>query len=209
MDNKVTLYGPGYSSYVRSVQICCEEKGVDHNLQEIKLPSKSLLGLNPFGRVPVIVHGDVTVYESAAICRYIDRTFEGPSLSPVSTDELAWMDQWISAANCYFDSAFIRRYVLEFAFPKGENGRPDRTNIRAAQPEVERHLGIAGQALEQAAYFSGVRPGIADYLILPMLDYLQRVPGGRKLVESQAAVSRYVENLLERPACAKILSPAW
>lgn len=33
--------------------------------------------------------------------------------------------------------------------------------------------------------------------------------GGRKLVASHQTVSRYGENLLERPACAKILSPAW
>ena len=34
------------------------------------------LALHPFNRVPILRHGDFTVYETSAIASYIDEAFE-------------------------------------------------------------------------------------------------------------------------------------
>jgi glutathione S-transferase len=40
--------------------------------------SEAFLKLNPYRRIPVMVHGDVVLYESQAICQYIAETLGGP-----------------------------------------------------------------------------------------------------------------------------------
>lgn len=204
MNDTLVIYGAEFSTYVRSVLLCCEEKGVAYHLQERTSRADRLALNNPFKKVPIIRHGDFVLYESAAICRYIDRYFDGPSLSPASVEELALMDQWISVANCYLDPVFIRRFVLEYAFPTGKDGQVDEAKLEAALPEVNHKLEIIENALSVSGYFSGDDPGIADYLIIPMLDYLARGRGS-DLLSTKTVTSNYIECMRERPSCKKIL----
>lgn len=206
MEKPLTLYGPAFSSYVRSVRLCCEEKGAPYTLQEqIGRADWAMLG-SPFKKVPILKHGDFILFESAAICRYIDRAFAGPSLSPADPQGLARMDQWISAANCYFDPAIIRRFVLEHYLPKTADGRPDRERIAAALPDVHKQLKIANRALQQSDYFSGTAAGIADYLIIPMIDYLARIEGGAALLSEYPNVNAYLMRMSQRQSCRRILT---
>jgi glutathione S-transferase len=205
MENIVTLYGPAFSSYVRSARLCCEEKGVGYTLQERITKADWAMLNSPFQKVPILKHGDFILFESAAICRYIDRTFDGPPLSPTHPQELARMDQWISAANCYFDPAFIRHFVLEYAFPKTADGKPDQEKINAALPDVHKQLGVANEALKDKDYFSGTGAGIADYLIIPMIDYLARGTTGTGIFNDYPKVAEYLARMGERQSCQKIL----
>ena len=204
MGDTLVIYGMEFSTYVRSTLLCCEEKGVSYQLQEKISRADRLLLNNPFKRVPILRHGEFVVYETAAICRYIDRRFDGPSLSPTSVEALALMDQWISAANGYFDPIIIRKFILVYAFPSGENGEVDESRLEAAVPAVRHQLEIIETALKTSDYFSGAAAGIADYLIIPILDYLQRGRGGY-LLDNMPQTNRYLERLRERPSCQKIL----
>jgi glutathione S-transferase len=205
MKQPLTLYGPKFSTYVRSVLLCCEEKGIDYNLENITLRSKKLLNLNPFGRVPVMQDGNYVVYESAAICLYIDTQYQGPALSPTNTVNLVTMQQWISIANCYLDNIIVRNYLLEFAFPSGKDGASDNDKIKLALNIIPQYLATLDHYLANADYFSGSSPGIADYLIIPMLHYLRKAPKTEELFEQNPMVSQYIKKMLERKSCIKIL----
>ena len=41
-----------------------------------------LRAIHPFGKMPVLRHGDVELCESKAIATYLDRSFPGPSIFP-------------------------------------------------------------------------------------------------------------------------------
>jgi glutathione S-transferase len=56
------------------------EKGVDYELVPTR-PGETA-PINPLGKIPMMEHGDFTLYESPAIARYIDWTFDGPPLWP-------------------------------------------------------------------------------------------------------------------------------
>jgi glutathione S-transferase len=67
-----------------------EELGVPYELvkldpskQENKTPA--FLALHPFGEIPVLVDGDVTLFESAAICLYLADRFPEKNLAPPPT----------------------------------------------------------------------------------------------------------------------------
>ena len=201
MQPPVIIYGPAFSSYVRSVMLCCEEAGIPYQLE---FPDKNSRP-HPLGKIPVLNDDGFMVFESAAICQYLDRRSGTNILSPTDNRQLAWMDQWISVANCYLNPVFIRRFVLELIFPKGENGQINEANVSAVLPEIEHNLQIANTALQAQPYYSGQRPGIADYLIMPMLDYLYRSGRVGTMLENVTRLAEYYAEMKQRPSCEKVL----
>ena len=115
------------------------------------------------------------------------------------------MDQWISAANCYFDPAIIRNYVLEYAFPKGEQGTVRLDRVTVAESDIKRHLGFMEHALSQYDYFSGTAPGIADFIIVPMLDYLTNGIVPTNWLAEWPVVERYLDGMRQLPCCRGVL----
>src|SRR5947209_18893732 len=111
----VTDYGFPRSTFVKVVRLILTEKGADYHFHdtetEMYLPVH--LERHPFGRVPVLRHGDFMVYETSAIAAYVDEVLPGPKLTPTDARARARMNQWISNLNCYFYPEFIYHVVHE------------------------------------------------------------------------------------------------
>src|ERR1700754_3395554 len=88
------IHGVPPSPFTRATRLAAHEKGVDYELVPM-MPGQTG-ELNPFGKIPVMKHGAVVLYESPAIVRYIDRTFDGPALWPSEPKAAAQVDQWLS-----------------------------------------------------------------------------------------------------------------
>ncbi len=63
------------------------EKGVEFDYRYISLPdfeqqAPEYVAINPDGTVPALVHRGRVLAESTPMCEYIDKAFEGPSLTP-------------------------------------------------------------------------------------------------------------------------------
>lgn len=90
------------SFYSQIARLALAEKGVGFQ-EEITLAGPPVfdnyqpgyLRLNPNGVIPTLTHGDKAIYEAVEIARYVDKNFEGPSLSPSDPKEKAEMDRWI------------------------------------------------------------------------------------------------------------------
>jgi glutathione S-transferase len=79
---ELQIIGAPQSNYVCVVRIACLEKGVPYTLVPEMPHSPEVDTIHPFGKIPVMRHGDVTLSESRAIGYYIDHAFEGPVLAP-------------------------------------------------------------------------------------------------------------------------------
>jgi glutathione S-transferase len=64
---KVEIIGAPQSTYVRVVRMVCEEKGIPYDLTPAAPHSPPITAIHPFGKMPVMRHGDVAVCESKAI----------------------------------------------------------------------------------------------------------------------------------------------
>jgi glutathione S-transferase len=100
----VTLFGFPRSVYVQMAGIVLTHKEVPYTFHDLEaeMNAPSHLALHPFERVPILRHGDFTVYETAAIVAYADDAFDGATLTPGDARQRARMNQWISAVNGYY-----------------------------------------------------------------------------------------------------------
>ena len=79
---ELQIIGGPQSNFVWTTRIVCAEKGVPYQHISVMPHTPEVDAIHPFGKIPVMRHGDVTLCESRAIISYIDRTFDGPSLTP-------------------------------------------------------------------------------------------------------------------------------
>ena len=108
------IHGMPPSSFTRTVRLAAHEKGIDYEL--VPAFPGQLGALNPFQKIPVISHGDLTLFESTAILRYLDRTFPGPKLWPEDSRGAALCDQWVSAICDSLASSALRYLANHFGF---------------------------------------------------------------------------------------------
>lgn len=85
----VHLYHFAMSNCSQRVRIALEAKGVSWTSHHVNLPASehltpAYLEINPNGVVPTLVHDGQVILESNDIIAYIDETFPGPRLGPIT-----------------------------------------------------------------------------------------------------------------------------
>lgn len=102
-----------------------EELGVPYELVQVDLSKgeqkqMAHIRLHPLGKVPVLVDGDVTIFESAAICMYLADKYPDKKLAPaVGTDARAYYYQWIVFAGSTLEPP-IGEYATQMGLPEDQ-----------------------------------------------------------------------------------------
>ncbi|ATG74244.1 glutathione S-transferase [Zobellella denitrificans] len=211
MENPVYIFAPTFSSFARSIMLCCEEKGIAYRCgmapegTEIGFRSPEHLALHPYGKVPVLFHEGQTLFETNTICRYLDARFAGPALQPADPMARARVDERCGEIALYIDQALLREIVLEFAFPKGPDGRVRRDLVEEKLPAARAALRRLGTLLGEHPFICGPRYTLADALLTPILDYVANLPIGSELIGS-GALKHYLERMRARPSGQRVLN---
>jgi glutathione S-transferase len=111
------IIGGPQSNFVWVTRIVLAEKRVDYTVTAVMPHTPQVDVIHPFGKIPAMRHGDFTLCESRAICAYVDRTFDGPSLIPTDLRCAAQTEQWISLFTTTIDPVSIRPYLGGYLFP--------------------------------------------------------------------------------------------
>lgn len=97
-EENVVLLGLWVSPFAMRVRIALEEKGVGFEAREedvMNNKSELLLKSNPiYKKVPVLIHGEKAVCESAVILNYIEEAWPSPSLLPTCPYERSQARFW-------------------------------------------------------------------------------------------------------------------
>jgi len=203
----VVVYGNPRSSYVRSARMALVEKGVAYTLEPCAPHSDALAALHPFGRVPAFRDGEFALFETTAIVRYIDEAFDGPSLIAGNPRTRAQMEQWASAINAYMYDTMIRRYVLQYIFAKGADGKPDRVVIDAAMKEMPKQLGLLDNAYGPRNTLAGDTVTLADVLLAPIVFYLGMFPESKAALANVPNVRRAHDWIAQRESFKATMPP--
>jgi glutathione S-transferase len=204
---KPEIIGSPQSTYTRVVCMVCEEKGIDYVLTQALLRAPEVFAIHPFGKMPVLRHGDFALCESKAIATYLDRSFAGPPLIPAEPRLAALTEQWVSLVNTAMDATLVRTYLLAYAFPRTADGKPDRTAIDAVTPALREQFAILDQAVAATGYLVGDGFTLADINLLPILYYVRQLPEGAQALTAATHLARYYERHAARPSFARTIPP--
>ena len=205
--SEVIIFGYPQSTYVRTVRMSLEEKGIPYALEPVDLKAPEYRKRHPFAKMPAFQHGDVKMYETSAITRYVDKVFDGAPLQPTDIQARADMNRWISAINDYLYPAMVRRYVLEYVFPSGKDGAPDRDKINAAMEDVGYQLGVLDGDLDGRKYLAGDSLSLADLFLAPIAYYLSNMPESRQALETVNNVKAWHDAMAQRPSYSQTIPP--
>lgn len=83
--------------FLSLLDLPCEIIEIDSRTGYLRQPE--FLALNPLGQVPVIVDGDVVVYDSIAILVYLARKYADSSWLPADPAGMAHVQRWLALAS--------------------------------------------------------------------------------------------------------------
>jgi glutathione S-transferase len=202
-----TLLGDPRSTHVRSARMAFVEKGISYELDPQPPHSEAVNAVHPLGKIPVLRSGSLQLFETSAIMRHVDEAFPGPKLLPETAADRARAEQWISSVHCYFFDSMIRRYVLQYIFPKGADGKPDRAVIDGALSDMKTHFGIIDAAYGNRNFLVGEQATLADLFLAPIVFYVQNMPEGKDVLAPLANVRRAHAAMAERESYKATVPP--
>jgi glutathione S-transferase len=197
---KPEIIGSARSTYTRAVCMVCEEKGIEYVLTERPLRAPEILAIHPFGKMPVLRHGHVELFESKAIATYLDRSFPGPCVFPSDPRLAALTEQWVSLVNTVMDRTLIRTYLFAYIAPKTADGEPDREAIEAVMPALREQIGVLDKAVAKTGYLVDDWFTFADINLLPILYRVRQFPEGAEALAAAADLAGYYERHAVRPS---------
>jgi glutathione S-transferase len=204
---KPEIIGSLRSTYARAVCMLCEEKGIDYDLTEAMLGAPELRAIHPFGRMPVLRHGDVALFESKAIATYLDLAFDGARMIPTDPLQAALAEQWISVVNTTIDRTMIRTFLFAYIGPKVATDGPDRETILSVMPAVLEQMAVLDRAVAETGFLVGGRYSFADINLMPILDRVRLPPDGAQALAGAPNLSAYYERHAQRPSFQRTIPP--
>ena len=192
------IIGGPASNFVWVTRIVCAEKGVPYELVRVMPHTPEVDAIHPLGKIPGMRHGEVTLGESRAICRYIDQVFPGPSLVPTDAATGALTEQWVSIVCTTLDPLWIRQYYAAYVLTARAGLDPDRARIDEAIPKMAPQFAIMDKAVAQTGYLVGNGFTVADAYLTPILFYMNAVPESRELLGKCQPLRAYLDRQMAR-----------
>jgi glutathione S-transferase len=184
----------------QKVRIALAEKGLTYDLVQVDIIKgenrhPDFFRLNPFGRVPVLVDEDTTIYDSTIINEYLEDEYpEPPILAPVGSSAMRARARRLED---FADTSFTPQVGQLMA----ELGKPDAERsaerLQGLNQRVERALDYLNQELAGAQFLAGDF-SVAEIAFIPRLLVLPNL--GIEAGTTRPNVDGWIKRLLERPS---------
>ena len=153
--------------------------------------------LQPFGQVPILQDGDVTLFESGAIVLHIGAQSE--ALLPREPRARDTATQWMIAALNSVEPSLANFFLTDVVFVNEEWAKLRRAG---ALDFAKRRLAGLSNALGDRPYLDGDRFTVGDLMMATVL----RIPGkDSDIVTSDKRLGPYLERCTNRPAFRRAL----
>jgi glutathione S-transferase len=184
----------------QKVRIALAEKGLTYDLVQVDNTKgenrhPDFFRLNPFGRVPVLVDEDTTIYDSTIINEYLEDEYpEPPILPPVGSSALRARARRLED---FADTSFtpqVGQLMAELGKPDAERSAERLQRLNQA---VERVLDYLNQELAGAQFLAS-EFSVAEIGFIPRLLVLPNL--GIEAGTNRPNVDGWIKRLLERPS---------
>jgi glutathione S-transferase len=206
-------YGSG-SPFAWKVWLALEFKAIPHEAKRLSFDddetkTPDFLAVNPRGRVPAIVDGDLALYESNAICEYLDEQYPIKALLPKGAQPRAIARRIVCEADNYlYPPAGELMEAVLFVKPEERDAKRIEAAKAALQEELKRW-----SALLKGDYLASDL-GLADFAAYPYMRMPvrveERVPGsGLKREELPPNVAAWMQRIEALPYFETTIPPHW
>jgi glutathione S-transferase len=190
------LYGTPPTRALRALwllaelDIECEVVDVDILAGENLRPE--FLALNPAGKVPVLVDGDVVLTESAAIPLYLAEKYPDKGLIPASPADRAQMYRWIFFLVTEIEQPLWRIILHTQIYAKNER-LPEETKL--ASRDCKKMIAVLENHMRQHQFLVGDRLTVADFNAAYTLDWANEA----KMLKDAPRLREYLAAMYARP----------
>ncbi|CAI9105361.1 OLC1v1004269C1 [Oldenlandia corymbosa var. corymbosa] len=206
----LNVYGHVITPATQRVLACLSEKELEFELVQLNMAAgehnkEPFLSLNPFGVVPAMEDGDLTLFDSRAIVKYIEQAYKDKK--PLASDDPKKMGpvySWLEAESLQFDPAAIMLTFHLCIAPM--MGLPtDEAVVEEKEAKLGKVLDVYEDRLSESKYLGGDSFTMVDLFHLPNVNYLMGTKV-RALFEARPHVKAWVDDILARPSWAKVVA---
>jgi len=192
--------------------LCCQavanQAGIDLELIPLDLTqgahmAPDFIKLNPNHKIPTLVDGDFSLWESAAIMIYLAHQAPASNQIPDDPKKRAQMVQWMFWKNAHFGPA-CGVYTFE-NLVKGllGMGEPDPAAIEKGSEDFHRFFGVLNDHLKGRDYVLGESVTLADHALACWM--VPAEPAAYPM-ENYGEVARWSQGILGSDAWQKALA---
>jgi glutathione S-transferase len=156
------------------------------------------LARQPFGRIPAIDDEGFALYESRAICRYLNETRKG-NLAPGDAKGRAKMEQWISIETSEFTPNAMK-FIYEHVFKRAQ----EAAVLEAANKGLMTATAVMDKELATKPFLAGADFSLADVCFMPYVEYVMMTPV-KELFAKYPHVMTWWKSVSERPTWQKTI----
>ncbi|WP_437850443.1 glutathione S-transferase family protein [Sorangium sp. So ce363] len=193
----------------RSIRVrwALQELGVEFETIQVNLRAgenrrPEFLKLNPAGKLPVLVDGDLVLTESVAIVLYLAEKYPDKGLLPADPRERAKVNQWLLFAATELEQPLWRIARHEFLYPEDKRQPGDipvaREDFKAMAAVLEKHM-------DQRQFVVGDSVTVADLVMAYTLDWANEA----HLLDDFPQLRAYMDRMYARPHAAPRIAQAF
>jgi len=201
--SELVVHGVPGSPYYRSALLGLEEKGLPYRLRFLKpgdSKSPEHLARHPFGRIPVLDHGDFSLYETQAILRYVDTLSTRSALQPQDPQAAARMNQIVGIVDWYVFPTISVNICAERLLAQLFWQRPtNEQTVAAAVPQARVCIRELDRLRGGSAFMAGDSVSIADLMLLPHMEFFTATPEGQAMLKG-TGVEEWLGRMRSRPS---------
>lgn len=202
----ITVYGRASSSNVQIVMWTLAEIGLEHERLDYGHgfggnDTPEYLAMNPNGLIPTLRDGDLVLWESAAIMRYLSARYADDAFWPRDPVVRAPLDMWAEWCRTTLAGAFnlgVFMPLVRVAPSKRDPARIDRA-VAALKPVMRRLDARIGAGVQGRPWMAGETLSFADIMVGNLLYRYYTVEFDKA---ETPALDAYYARLVNRPTYA-------
>ncbi|MEA3151345.1 MAG: glutathione S-transferase [Gammaproteobacteria bacterium] len=202
----MTLYGLGPTRSLRALwalrELDAEFEFVPVNLLIGENRCPEFLHINPAGKVPVLVDGDLVLTESAAIVMYLAEKYRDKGLLPADLKLRAQVYRWVMFAMTELEQPLWRIARHTMLYPKDKRLPAD---IALASQDFIDMAAVLDRHMEGRLFIVGDGMTIADCVTAYLMDWANE----QHLIDHLPQLRAYLERMYARPAAPQRIVEAF
>jgi glutathione S-transferase len=150
------------------------------------------LRINPAGKLPVLVDGDLVLTESVAIVLYLADKYPDRELIPGRAEDRAEVNQWLLFTATELEQPLWRMARHSFLYPEPKRLPAD---IALARDDFTPMAGVIDDHMKSREFVVGDKATVGDFVLAYTLDWANEVD----LLDGFPRLRGYMERMYARP----------